>query len=148
MILGRIQKWALVQPGKTALIYNDMLESYARFADAIAQSRDVLGRKVCRLVLTGRLGAYVGPQLKWEGRPKGSPVEVDLAWLPAVGANRNEARSQVRLGARVGAAALRCGGLQCNVLAGFTSQVPLAATYAAHSPTRPPLKTARAAAPR
>lgn len=50
--------------------------------------------------LTGPQGAYVGPQLKWEGRPKGSPVEIDLdiGWLAAVGANRNEARSQVQLG--------------------------------------------------
>lgn len=50
--------------------------------------------------LTGPQGAYVGPQLKWEGTPPGSPVEIDLdlGWLAAVGADRNEARSQVRLG--------------------------------------------------
>lgn len=50
--------------------------------------------------LSGPQGAYVGPQLKWEGRPQGSPVEIDLdlGWLAAVGADRNEARSQVRVG--------------------------------------------------
>lgn len=50
--------------------------------------------------LSGSLGAYVGPQLKWEGRPQGSPVEigVDLGWLAPVGASRAEARSQFRLG--------------------------------------------------
>jgi hypothetical protein len=45
------------------------------------------------------VGAYVGPQLKWEGRPEGSPVEigVDIGWLAAVGADRSEARSQVKV---------------------------------------------------
>lgn len=46
-----------------------------------------------------RQGAYVGPQLKWEGRPKGSPIElaVDAGWLAAVGADRGEAKSQVKI---------------------------------------------------
>ena len=50
--------------------------------------------------LKGPQGAYVGPQLKWEGRPNGSPVEIDLdlGWLAAVGPVRNEARSQFRIG--------------------------------------------------
>jgi hypothetical protein len=41
----------------------------------------------------------VGPQLKWEGRPEGSPVEIglDVGWLAAVGADRGEARSQVKI---------------------------------------------------
>jgi hypothetical protein len=45
-------------------------------------------------------GAYIGPQLKWEGRPKGSPIEigVDAGWLAAVGPDRSEARSQARIG--------------------------------------------------
>jgi hypothetical protein len=49
--------------------------------------------------LTRPVGAYFGPQLKWEGRPPGSPVEIDLdiGWLAAVGADRNEARSQVKI---------------------------------------------------
>ena len=44
-------------------------------------------------------GAYVGPQLKWEGRAVGSPVEfgVDAGWLAAVGPDRGEARSQARI---------------------------------------------------
>ncbi|GAC1584961.1 MAG: hypothetical protein NVS3B5_19470 [Sphingomicrobium sp.] len=44
-------------------------------------------------------GAYVGPQLKWEGRPKGAPIElaIDAGWLAAVGADRWEARSQARI---------------------------------------------------
>lgn len=48
--------------------------------------------------LTRPVGAYVGPQLKWEGRPAGSPFEIDLdiGWLAAVGANRNETSSQVK----------------------------------------------------
>lgn len=48
----------------------------------------------------GHQGAYVGPQLKWSGKPKGSPVEIDVdaGWLAAVGTDRAEARSQVRLG--------------------------------------------------
>ena len=48
----------------------------------------------------GRQGAYVGPQLKWNGKPKGSPVEVevDAGWLAAVGTDRAEARSQLRFG--------------------------------------------------
>jgi hypothetical protein len=50
--------------------------------------------------LAGRQGAYVGPQLKWEGRPQGSPVEIeiDLGWLAAIGADRDVSRSQVRAG--------------------------------------------------
>lgn len=50
--------------------------------------------------LSGPQGAYVGPRLLWEGRPAGSPVEIDLdiGWLAAVGAARGEARSQVRVG--------------------------------------------------
>ncbi len=50
--------------------------------------------------LSHPVGAYVGPQLKWEGRPPGSPVDIglDLGWLAAVGADRSEARSQVKVG--------------------------------------------------
>ena len=49
--------------------------------------------------LTRPVGAYVGPQLKWEGRPPGSPVEIDLdiGWLAAVGADQSEARSQLKV---------------------------------------------------
>ncbi len=48
----------------------------------------------------GRQGAYVGPQIKWEGRPARSPVEIDIdaGWLKAVGTSRTEARSQLRFG--------------------------------------------------
>ena len=51
-------------------------------------------------VLARHQGAYVGPQLKWEGRPKGWPVSlvVDAGWLAAVGPNRREGRTQTRLG--------------------------------------------------
>ena len=47
----------------------------------------------------GRQGAYVGPQIKWNGRPGRSPVEieVDAGWLAAVGESRNEASSQIKL---------------------------------------------------
>ena len=49
---------------------------------------------------SGPNGAYVGPQILWEGRPRSSPVEIglDLGWLFAVGAARPEARSQLRIG--------------------------------------------------
>jgi len=49
--------------------------------------------------LNGQQGAYVGPQLKWSGRPKGAPFEigVDAGWLAAVGPDRQEARSQARI---------------------------------------------------
>jgi hypothetical protein len=44
-------------------------------------------------------GAYLGPQLKWEGKPRFLPCEivVDAGWLAAVGADRQEASSQFRL---------------------------------------------------
>jgi hypothetical protein len=44
-------------------------------------------------------GAYVGPQLKWEGAPKNLPfeIEVDAGWLAAVGPDRHEASSQLKL---------------------------------------------------
>jgi len=44
-------------------------------------------------------GAYVGPQVKWEGKPSFLPVEVELdaGWLTAVGPDRGEAASQVRI---------------------------------------------------
>jgi hypothetical protein len=44
-------------------------------------------------------GAYVGPQLKWEGRPKHLPFEIDVdaGWLAAVGPDRHEASSQLKL---------------------------------------------------
>jgi hypothetical protein len=69
----------------------------------------------------GRQGAYVGPQVRWEFRPfggkdvdadgdedgdedasaarSGPPVEVDVdaGWLAAVGADRSEAASQIRI---------------------------------------------------
>jgi hypothetical protein len=49
--------------------------------------------------LTRPQGAYVGPQLKWEGHPRFLPVEVDIdaGWLAAVGAARGEAASQARI---------------------------------------------------
>ena len=49
--------------------------------------------------LTHPQGAYVGPQLKWEGQPRGLPFDivVDAGWLAAVGPDRGEAPSQVRL---------------------------------------------------
>jgi hypothetical protein len=44
-------------------------------------------------------GAYVGPQLKWEGKPSFLPVEieVDAGWLAAVGPTTHEAPSQARI---------------------------------------------------
>jgi hypothetical protein len=44
-------------------------------------------------------GAYVGPQLKWEGKPGALPfeIELDAGWLAAVGPDRREARSQFRV---------------------------------------------------
>jgi hypothetical protein len=44
-------------------------------------------------------GAYVGPQVKWEGRPGFLPVEVDIdaGWLFAVGPDRREAASQAKV---------------------------------------------------
>lgn len=47
----------------------------------------------------GRQGAYVGPQLKWEGRLGGLPVDlgVDAGWLAAVGTSRGEAASEARV---------------------------------------------------
>lgn len=47
----------------------------------------------------GRQGAYVGPQLLWEGRPGRGPVElgIDAGWLFPVGTDRAEARSQLRV---------------------------------------------------
>jgi hypothetical protein len=51
-------------------------------------------------VFGGRQGAYVGPQVLWEGRPGRGPVElgVDAGWLFPVGTDRAEARSQLRIG--------------------------------------------------
>jgi hypothetical protein len=44
-------------------------------------------------------GAYVGPQVKWEGKPRFLPCEIalDAGWLAAVGADRQEASSQFRV---------------------------------------------------
>ena len=44
-------------------------------------------------------GAYVGPQLKWEGRPDFLPfeVEIDAGWLAAVGPAKHEASGQLRI---------------------------------------------------
>ena len=49
--------------------------------------------------LSGPQGAYLGPQIKWEGRPSFSPVDivVDVGWLKSIGADRLEARSQARI---------------------------------------------------
>jgi hypothetical protein len=49
--------------------------------------------------LNGRQGAYVGPQVKWEGRPRGAPfeIEVDAGWLAGIGPDRQEAASQARI---------------------------------------------------
>jgi hypothetical protein len=48
-------------------------------------------------------GAYLGPQVKWEGQPKGLPfeIEVDAGWLAAVGPDRGEAASQARINLEV-----------------------------------------------
>ena len=48
----------------------------------------------------GRQGAYVGPQVKWEGHLGSSPVDIglDAGWLAALGPARDEAASQVRVG--------------------------------------------------
>ncbi|MDP9056807.1 MAG: hypothetical protein M3N34_05685 [Pseudomonadota bacterium] len=44
-------------------------------------------------------GAYVGPQLKWEHKPRSFPfeIEVDAGWLASVGPDRHEAASQARI---------------------------------------------------
>lgn len=49
--------------------------------------------------LTRPQGAYLGPQVKWEGKPRFLPVElvVDAGWLAPVGAARPEAASQARI---------------------------------------------------
>jgi len=51
----------------------------------------------------GRQGAYVGPQVKWEGRPGRLPFDValDAGWLAPVGLDRREARSQTRLSVEI-----------------------------------------------
>ena len=56
----------------------------------------------------GRQGAYVGPQVKWEGRLGRMPFDIglDAGWLVAVGTDRSEAASQVRLGLEPGATVL------------------------------------------
>ncbi len=48
----------------------------------------------------GRQGAYVGPQVLWEGRPDGWPFEIDIdaGWLFPVGSVHSETKSQVRFG--------------------------------------------------
>ena len=48
----------------------------------------------------GRQGAYVGPQVKWEGRLGSSPIKLglDAGWLAAVGPASGEAASQARVG--------------------------------------------------
>jgi len=50
-----------------------------------------------------RQGAYVGPQVKWEGRPGRLPFDValDAGWLAPVGLDRREARSQTRLSVEI-----------------------------------------------
>jgi len=47
----------------------------------------------------GRQGAYVGPEARWSGRPKGAPaeIEIDAGWLAPAGTDRPEAHSQLRL---------------------------------------------------
>jgi hypothetical protein len=47
----------------------------------------------------GRQGAYVGPQVKWEAKPRFLPaeIEIDAGWLAAVGQDRREANNQVKL---------------------------------------------------
>jgi hypothetical protein len=47
----------------------------------------------------GRQGAWVGPQVKWETKPKFLPVEVDVdaGWLAAVGQSRRDANNQLKL---------------------------------------------------
>jgi hypothetical protein len=49
--------------------------------------------------LKGHQGAYVGPQLKWEGQPGFLPVEVDIdaGYLFAVGPDRSEAAGQAKV---------------------------------------------------
>ena len=44
-------------------------------------------------------GAYLGPQLKWEGKPRFLPfeLEVDAGWLVTVGPDSHEASSQARV---------------------------------------------------
>ena len=44
-------------------------------------------------------GAYVGPQVKWEGKPRFLPVEIELdaGWLAPVGPAGTEAKSQGRI---------------------------------------------------
>jgi hypothetical protein len=53
--------------------------------------------------LASAKGAYLGPQLKWEGRLVSSPFDVgiDAGWLAALGPDRREARSQVRMNLEV-----------------------------------------------
>jgi hypothetical protein len=50
--------------------------------------------------LSGPQGAYLGPQLKWEGRPAASvPVEfgIDAGWLWPIGPAGREAQSQLKV---------------------------------------------------
>ena len=76
-------------------------EGYANYGYAGSVTvRAAKGLRVgVQAFLKGRQGAYVGPQLLWEGRPKRSPVEVEvsLGWLKSVGADTREADSQLRV---------------------------------------------------
>jgi len=85
-------------------------EGIAAYGYAASATWRVLGRLRLGVEAFGDLGddrvflkhqgAYIGPQIKWSGRPRGSPVEIELdgGWLAPVGADRVEARSQLRLG--------------------------------------------------
>jgi hypothetical protein len=54
--------------------------------------------------LEGGGGAYVGPQVKWEGHAGKLPFEIglDAGWLFPVGSERAQAASQVRVGLEFG----------------------------------------------
>jgi hypothetical protein len=88
-----------VPEGEGLASYGYAASATWRTVGALRLGAEAFGEFGTDRAFLGRQGAYVGPQLKWKGRPATSPVEIeiDAGWLAAVGTDRREGASQVRV---------------------------------------------------
>ena len=97
-LLNLIVERSFGPSGQTFASYGYAASATFRTVGALRLGGEAFGDLGTDHGFDGRHGAYLGPQLLWEGRPAGSPVEfgVDAGWLVPVGTDRAETRSQLR----------------------------------------------------
>jgi hypothetical protein len=86
------------KPGEGATQFGYALQATVEAAPGLRLGGQAFGDLGTNRAFGGRQAHYVGPLLRWETRPRGFPgeLELEVAYLAAAGAARDDASGQVR----------------------------------------------------